>query len=83
MKIHVLGDTLPRAPHESIYDDPVVNDVEVPYIQFEDAISGYEDDQFFGPIVRALNDKWPDDPKKRLRIERILPMFEYKDKKLK
>ena len=82
-KIHVLGDTLSRAPHASIDDDPVVNDVEVPYIQFEEVISGYEDDQFFGPIVKALNDECPDHPKKKLRIERILPMFEYRDKKLK
>lgn len=82
-KIHMLGDTLSRAPHASIDDDPVVNDVEVPYIQFYDVISEYENDQFFGPIVRALSDKWPDDPKMRLKIEKMLPIFEYLDKKLK
>jgi len=81
-KIHVLGDTLSRAPHASIDDDACVNDVEVPYIQFEDVISGYEDDQFFGPILRALSDEWPDDPKQKLKLEKMLPMFEYKDKRL-
>ena len=39
----MLGDTLSRAPHASIDDDAYVNDVEVPYIQFEDVISGYEE----------------------------------------
>ena len=82
-KIHVLGDTLSRAPLAKIDDDTLVNDVEVPYIQFEDLINGYEDDQFFGPIVKALNDEWPDDPKQRMKLEKMLPLFEFKDKKLK
>ena len=73
----MLGDTLSRAPHASIDDDPVVNDVEVPYIQFEYVISGYEDDQFFGPIVRAMDDKWPDDPKMKLKIEKMMPCLLY------
>ena len=59
-----------------------MNDIEVPYIQFEDVINGYEDDQFFGPIVKALNDEWPDDQKQKLKLEKMLPMFEYKDKKV-
>lgn len=45
-----------------------MNDVEVLHIQLDCVISGYEDDQFFGPIVRVLSDKWPDDPKIRLNI---------------
>ena len=82
-KIHVLGDTLSRALHATIHDDHLVNDIDVPYIQFEDVINRYEDYQFFGPIVKALNEEWPNDPKQKLKLEKMLPMFEYKDKRLK
>ena len=80
-KIHVLGDTLSRAPHAD-YDDVNVNDVEVPFIEFEDVISGYEDDQFFNPIVKALREEWPDDEKQRSKLEKLLPLFKYDKKRL-
>lgn len=80
-KIHVLGDVLSRAPHAEDADIKV-NDVEIPYIEFDDVISGYEDDQFFGPIVKALNDKWPDDEKQKLKIEKLLPSFKFVGKRL-
>ena len=80
-KIHVLGDTLSRAPHAE-EANLVVNDVEVPYIDFENVISGYEDDQFFGPIVKALKDKWPKEQKQRLKIEKLIPLFKFEGKKL-
>ena len=30
-----------------------------------------------------MSDEWPDDPKQKLKIEKILPMFTYYEKKLK
>jgi len=80
-KIHVLGDTLSRAPHADD-SDVVVNDVEVPYIQFDNVISGYEEDQFFGPIMKALDNEWPKDQKQKLKIEKLLPLFKREGKKL-
>ncbi len=43
-KIHVLGDTLSRAPHAS------VNDLEILKVDLEDVIGGYEDDKFYGDV---------------------------------
>ena len=80
-KIHVLGDALSRAPHAKV--NATVNDVEVPYIEFSNIINGYEDDQFFGPILRAMKGEFPEDQKQRLKIEKILPMFTYDGKRLK
>jgi len=79
-KIHVLGDTLSRAPHAEEY--PHVNDVEVPYIDIEEIISNYDEDQFFGPVVRAMKGTWPKDPKEALRLEKVLPMFKMNGVKL-
>ena len=80
-KIHVLGDVLSRAPHAE-EADLFVNDVEVPHIKFEDVIFGYEEDQFFGPIIRALRNEWPDNPKNRLKLEKLVPLFKLENKKL-
>ena len=79
-KIHVLGDALSRAPHAR--EDPHVNDVEIPYIKFDDVISGYDEDQFFGPVVRALKDEWPENPKEAEKLKRMLPMFTMEGVKL-
>jgi len=79
-KIHVLGDTLSRAPHAE--KDPDVNAIDVPFINFKDVITSYEEDQFFQPIVNAMDGKWPDNPKERKKLEELLPMFKMKDGKL-
>jgi len=71
---------LSRAPHAQ--EDTNVNDVEVPFIKFEDVIQDYEDDQLFGPILKALEGKYPKDPKEKYRLEQLLPYFELKDRKL-
>ena len=39
-KIHVLGDTLSRAPHAS------VNNIEILKFDLEDVVGDYEDDKF-------------------------------------
>jgi len=80
-KIHVLGDVLSRAPHAEDAG-ACVNDVEIPFIRFEDVISGYEEDQFFGPVVEALLDKWPEDAIEKLKLEKMLPMFRLDGKRL-
>ena len=79
-KIHVLGDRLSRAPHaENVM---VVNDVEVPKISFDDVIDGYEDDQFFGPILKAMNGEWPSSDKERFKMEKLIPLFNIEGKRL-
>ena len=80
-KIHVLGDVLSRAPHAPD-NDVNVNDMEVPFIQFEDVIGEYDDDQLFGPIVRALNNTWSDNPKEKIRLKQLLPYFKLGGKRL-
>ena len=42
----------------------------------------YEDDQFFGPIVKAMNGAWPEGIEKKLTPEKINPLFERDNKKL-
>lgn len=79
-KIHVLGDTLSRAPH--VTNTRVVNDIEVLFIQFEDVIGSYEEDQFFGPILRAMKDDWPSDQKKRVKLEKFIPLFQFDVKRV-
>ena len=51
-KIHGLGEALSRAPHAP--EDVNINDMEVPFTQFEDSVGDYDDDQLFGPVVRHL-----------------------------
>ena len=80
-KSRVLGDTLSRAPHAEVAD-AALNDFEVPYIEFEDVISGYDEDQFFGPILKALDGDWPKDMKQKLKIEKLRPLFRRDGKKL-
>ena len=83
-KIHVLGDVLSRAPHVLNGDlsNLNLNDVEVLGVDFEDFIPSYEEDQFFGPIVKAMNGDWPKENEKKLTFEKILPLFERENKTL-
>ena len=76
-KIHVLGAVLSRAPHvmEKIDDGLLCNDVEVPFVKHEDVITRYDEDQFFGPVVKAMEEEWPQDQIQRRKLEKILPMF--------
>ena len=57
--IHVLGDVLYRAPHvvETIDDGLLCKDVEVPFVKHENVITRYNGDQFFGPVVKAMEEK--------------------------
>ena len=79
-KIHVLGDTLSRAPH--VKGDVNVNDVEIPFIRFEEVIDEYSEDQFFGQIVKSMDGNYSDDKKLKLKLEKLVPMFKMDGKKL-
>lgn len=61
-KIQVLGDVLSRAPHAG------VNDVDIPFIYFDDDFSDLEEYQLFRPIVRAMKDEWPTDQRQSSRL---------------
>lgn len=84
-KIHVLGDSLSRAPHfmkAKDLADASCNGVEVPFIEIDNILTSYVDDQFFGPIVKAVRGEWPSDDTKKRQVEKILPMFRLDGKKL-
>ena len=83
-KIHVLGDVPSRAPHVLSGNSSClkVNDVEVLSADFEDFIPNCEEDQFFGPIVKAMNGDWPEENEKKLTLKNILPLFERDNKKM-
>lgn len=51
-----------------------LNDVEVSYVSFQDVTDEYEEDQFFGYLVRAIRVNWPPNGKERLKIEKIFPI---------
>ena len=55
-KINVLRDALSRAPQLG-NDETKITGVEVPSIDVNDVLSDYDGDQFFGPIVRALEEE--------------------------
>jgi RNase H-like domain found in reverse transcriptase len=70
-KIHVLGDALSRAPHVMSSSDEtsvVVNTTEIPHFDQSDIVRNYEADQFFGPVVRAMGDEFPDSEQKRRQM---------------
>ena len=78
-KIHVLGDSLSRAPHVISSSDEtsaVLNAAEVPHFDRSEIVKNYESDQFFGPVVRAMRDVWPENVVARKQIERMLQYFE-------
>ena len=64
---------------ERIDDGFICNDVEMPYVKHDEVITRYDEDQFFRPTVKAMEDKWPDDQIQRLKPEKILPMFKKDD----
>lgn len=37
----------------------ILIDAEVSYVEIGDVIQGYENDQLFGQIAKALNGDWP------------------------
>lgn len=77
-KIHVLGDSLSRAPHvinSSDETSAVLNSTEVPYFDRSEILKNYEDDQFFGPVVRAMRNEWPMHEHGKRQLERMLPYF--------
>ena len=47
----------------------------MPFVKHEDVITRYDEDQFFGPVVKAMEDEWPQDHIQRRKLEKILPMF--------
>lgn len=61
-KILVLVEALSRIST----NEAVINDVEVPYVDFSKVINGYDDDQIFGPSVQALNENFPSNTKERV-----------------
>ena len=67
---------------EKIDDGLIYNDVELPYVKHEELITRYDEDQLFGPVVKAMEDKWPDDQIRRRELEKIVPMFKNDGKRL-
>ena len=49
MKIHALGDTLSRAPQL------LINDLEVLRMDSEDMFDQYEEDDFYGPLLKVID----------------------------
>lgn len=79
-KIHVLGDSVSRIPdrvaiHQLQCSAPSLLDL-------RKTIGNYDTDQQFGPIVAALQGRWPDDAKHRRRLEELLPSFSLLDNEL-
>lgn len=58
------------------------NAVEVPFIAIEEVLGSYEEDQFFGPILKALRNGWPQDEVKKNQVQMLLPSFRHERKKL-
>lgn len=79
-KIHVLGDVLWRAPHAP--GDRNINDIEVPYFNFENVMSRYEEDECLGPVLKALNCQWPIEEKKKVRLEKHVPIHKLHGRRL-
>lgn len=75
-KIHVLGDTLSRAPHASM------NALEVLNVDLEDVIDGYEDDKFYGSVLKLLKGEEISDEIMRRKILKIKPLFHLNERKL-
>lgn len=83
-RINVLGDALSRIRH----DEKKIENSNIDVVQVSDQdvvrtkLEAYGEDQAFGPIFRSFNNKWPDDPKEKKRIELLKPSFELIDGKL-
>ena len=47
----------------------------MPFVKHEDVITRYDEDQFFGPVLKAMEEEWRQDQIQRRILEKILPMF--------
>ena len=47
----------------------------MPFIRHEDLKTRYDEDQFFGPVIKAMKNEWPQDQIQSRKFEKILPMF--------
>lgn len=79
-EIHFLGDVLSRAPH--VEGEAIIYKTEVPFIIFSDAISGYSNYHFFGPIVRAMNGHGLKDGKESFKLEKMDVMVNMPNERL-
>lgn len=71
-RVNVLGDVPFRIPNT------VPNQIQILGIDQDELgtpLDGINDNQAFGPIWRALNRNWPDDSKKKMRLEILIPNF--------
>lgn len=74
-KIHVLGDTLSRAPQL------LINDLEVLKIDPEVLLS-YEEDEFYGPLLKVMEGKNLQDGIKDRKFKSLINMFHRDGSKL-
>ena len=75
-KIHVLGDTLSRAPHAK------TNQLEILHIDLECITKGYESDKLFGPIVKYLKGEIISNKYQQNKMRNISNMFHFDGKRL-
>ena len=75
-KVHVLGDTLSRAPHIR------VNDIEISTPSLEFITEAYKDDEFYGPLISVIKKKVLQDPVKRKKFEKLATNFHLDGNKL-
>lgn len=71
-KIHVLNDSLPRAPDAK--EEIVVDDIKILYFCIDRVISIYQDDQLFGLIGHVVKKLCPLDSKEKFKLEMLAPM---------
>ena len=71
-KVHVLGDTLSRAPHIN------VNDIEAMTPSLDFITDGYKEDQFYGTLFKVLNNDVLEDHVKMKKFEKLATHF-YRD----
>ena len=75
-KIHVLGDTLPRAPQL------LINDLEVLRMDSEDIFDQYEEDDFYGPLLKVMDGHDLSDKIKDRKFKNLMNMFHRDGRKL-
>ncbi len=56
--------------------------LEIPFIELDSVIGSYENDQFFRPIVQAMNGKEIEDPVKKNQLANLMPLFKRDGKRL-
>ena len=75
-KIHVLGDTLSRAPQL------LINDLEVLRMDSEDIFDQYEEDDFYGPLLKVMDGHDLSDKIKDRKFKSLMNMFHRDGRKL-